>query len=50
MVFLVFDSVGIVRHISTNWPQARAVLDVLVQHDTGCPRLEIHPAADHILK
>lgn len=46
MVFLVFDSQGQLYYYSTNWPQARAVLDFLVQKDVGCPRLEIHKKAD----
>lgn len=50
MIFLVFDSDGILRSITDNWPRARSALDMLVQIDVGCPRLEIHASADYLLE
>lgn len=46
MLYLVFDSSDILRFMSSNWPQARSALDLLISEDPGTPRLEIHAGAD----
>lgn len=46
LVYLVFDSFGTLRHVSDNWPRARAVMDMLVMHDNDRPQLRILKAKE----
>lgn len=41
MLFIIFDAAGILRCVTDKWPVARSALDVVVQEDCGCPRLEV---------